>query len=265
MRAFRVAWNLLFGIPTLAPSFFYENHIDHHNSRHYGTLRDGEYLPLGAGPLAGILLFYAQVPLLPIYIFLRFLFSPITFLHPKLRNWVLEHMSSFVINFRHRLAIRKTAPRWIWAMLEVACFLRAVLLVGVVAVGAYSWTRLVQFYCLSVFVLGLNYIRNLVAHHYRNTGGEMSHLAQLEDSVNITGHWFWTELFFPLGLRYHALHHLFPGLPYHNLGRAHRRLMAQLPADSPYRQTVYTSFWAVVRELLDDVKAASRQHTPARV
>ena len=46
---FTIGWNLLCGIPMLMPSFFYENHIDHHNSHRYGTKRDGEYLPLGAG------------------------------------------------------------------------------------------------------------------------------------------------------------------------------------------------------------------------
>jgi fatty acid desaturase len=115
----------------------------------------------------------------------------------------------------------------------------------------------VQLYFIAMFVLGLNYVRNLVAHHYRNTGNQMTHIEQLEDSVNIEGSWFWTELFFPLGLRYHALHHLFPSIPYYNLGRAHRRLMAHLPADSPYRDTVYPSYWSVVRELLSDVKAST--------
>jgi fatty acid desaturase len=45
-------------------------------------------------------------------------------------------------------------------------------------------------------------------------------------------------LWAPLGQRYHALHHVFPSIPYHWLGVAHRRLMRQLPADNPYRKTV---------------------------
>jgi len=42
MRGFTVAWNLLFGIPFMMPSFLYEHHLLHHNARHYGTPRDGE-------------------------------------------------------------------------------------------------------------------------------------------------------------------------------------------------------------------------------
>jgi fatty acid desaturase len=81
----------------------------------------------------------------------------------------------------------------------------------------------------------------------------------LTDSITITGHWLWTELFFPLGLRYHALHHLFPALPFHNLAKAHRRLMERLPADAPYRETVFPSYWSAVRQLCASARAHARQ------
>ena len=257
MLGFRVGWNLLCGIPMVMPSHFYENHIDHHNSHHYGTVHDGEYLPLAHGPLWNIALFFAQAVPVPAYIALRLLLSPLTLLHPKLRTWVLEHMSSYVINYRHRLTIPKNAPRRVWAALELACSLRIAVMLGVVAVGLFPWSRLVLMYVLAVFVLGLNYVRNLVAHRYANDGEPMSHAEQLTDSINITGNRFTTELFFPLSLRYHALHHLFPGLPYHNLAKAHRRLMEHLPSDSPYRQTVFPSYWAAASELI----TSARRHT----
>lgn len=263
MLGFRIAWNLLCGIPMIMPSHFYENHIDHHNSHLYGTEHDGEYLPLGSGTLRDVFWFFAQVPVLPAYIALRLLFAPLTFLHPRLRTFALERMSSYVINFRHKLTVPKSAPRKTWALLEVACSLRVAGMFVVILLGVFPPTRLIQMYCLAMFTMGLNYVRNLVAHRYRNTGDQMSHADQLADSVTITGSPFLTELFFPLGLRYHALHHLFPGIPYHNLGKAHRRLMAQLPADAPYRETVFPSYWAALREMLAGMKSYAQYRRAA--
>jgi len=40
----------------------------------------------------------------------------------------------------------------------------------------------------------------------------------------------------PVGLRYHALHHYFPGIPYHNLGFAYQRLITSLPEAAGYRE-----------------------------
>lgn len=82
--------------------------------------------------------------------------------------------------------------------------------------------------------------------------------------MNISGHPVVTELLFPIGLRYHPLHRLFPTLPYYYIGKAHRRLMAALPADSRYRQTVYPSFAAVWRQLWNDVRESRKGWRPSR-
>jgi hypothetical protein len=36
-RGFRIAWNLLCGIPFLMPSFMYYTHVDHHMRKHFAT------------------------------------------------------------------------------------------------------------------------------------------------------------------------------------------------------------------------------------
>lgn len=69
----------------------------------------------------------------------------------------------------------------------------------------------------------------------------MSFEEQILDSHNYPCPPWFTELWGPVGMRFRALHHLFPSLPYHAMPEAHRRLMARLPADSPYRKTVRVS------------------------
>jgi fatty acid desaturase len=260
MRAFRVVWNVVAGIPMLSPSFFYETHSEHHNAHEYGTGRDGEYLPLGHGTWRDILLFLSQVFVQPILVAIRFLIlTPVSFLHPALRQWTLEYASSFVINLWHRRKIPADAPRTAWAWVEWACFLRTAAIFVFIAVGINPWYRVVELYLIAVSILAMNHFRTLAAHRYQSEGDKMSFADQFFDSTIVTGGPVLTELLCPLGLRYHALHHLFPSLPYHNLGKAHRRLMSQLPADSPYRSIVYPSVWSVLRELFQNLPAARHE------
>jgi fatty acid desaturase len=250
MRLFRAAWDILFGIPVLMPSFMYKNHVDHHNPRHFGTVQDGEYLALGAGPVSRIVVYCLQVLLLPALAILRFLvLTPLSLLHPRLRRWVLERASSFAINPKYRRTVPTDEPHGSWIALEVAIFLELAVFAALLVSGKVAWSVFAELYVLGMAAAGLNWIRTLAAHGYRNTGSTMSFVEQIEDSITVTGHPLLTELLFPVGLRYHCLHHLLPPLPYHSLGIAHRRLMAQLPADSPYRGTIRSGFLETAREL----------------
>ena len=78
----------------------------------------------------------------------------------------------------------------------------------------------------------------------------MTFLDQLLDSVNYPHRPWITELWGPVGTRFHALHHLFPSLPYHAFPEAHRRLMKALPEDSPYRLTEERSLTSAVIDLV---------------
>lgn len=272
MTAFKVAWNVLAGIPMLTPSFLYEHHLDHHNARHYGTPRDGEYLPLGVARLRTLLGFLAEIAILPALAVLRFLVgTPLSFLHPRLRRFVLERCSPLVINLRCRREIPPDAPRGLWAAMEWACFARACglftfLVASQLHVGghalAMTWHRPAKLYLLAMLALGLNHLRTLVAHRYASDGERMSFAEQIEDSVNVEGRTPLVALMFPVGLRYHALHHLFPSIPYHNLGRAHRRIMAEMPDWHAYRQATYRTFGAALRDLVASARAACATPPP---
>jgi fatty acid desaturase len=84
-------------------------------------------------------------------------------------------------------------------------------------------------------------------------------MGQLADSINLDGSPL-HGLMAPVGLRYHALHHLMPSLPYHRLGAVHRQLLAELPADSLYRGTAATGIGAAMADLFR--RAAHRAERP---
>jgi fatty acid desaturase len=272
MTAFKACWNVLVGIPFLMPTFLYEHHLNHHNANHYGTPDDGEYLPLGIGRLRTTMLYLLQIAFLPVLVTLRFLVgTPVSFLHPKLRQAVLERYSPLVINFRHRREIPADAPRWLWALIEITCFLRvlglfAFLVVAEIQFGGHSvalgWERVAKLYLLATLALGLNHVRTLCAHRYRSEGGRLSFAEQLDDSLNIEGCTPLIAMLFPVGLRYHALHHLFPSIPYHNLGIAHRRIIQHLPEWEAYRAATYPTFAAALRELRCGMREACAAPPP---
>jgi len=86
MVGFKHAWNLLIGIPLLMPWILYRNHIEHHSRAHFGTPRDGEYLPLAAAPLRETLFYLLRLPLLPLMAFARFAIAgPLSRLSPRFR------------------------------------------------------------------------------------------------------------------------------------------------------------------------------------
>jgi fatty acid desaturase len=77
----------------------------------------------------------------------------------------------------------------------------------------------------------------------------MTVTAQYLDTVNVPPPALLPMLWAPVGLRYHALHHLVPNMPYHALGEAHRRLSAMLGADSPYHRASYPGLPGLVGRL----------------
>jgi fatty acid desaturase len=260
-RAFRIAWNLLCGIPLLVPSFTYYTHIDHHRRKSFGTAQDGEYLPLARLSPWYVLLFLSQCLWAPPLAVLRFgLLTPLTWLSPALRRWVHRHASSLVIDPTYIRPLPTRQARRVIFLQELACcaFIWGVAIVWPMLLDRWLLPLLVQAYSTSVVLVLLNSIRTLAAHRWHSTGEEGRFLDQMLDSVTIDNDSPLAVLINPVGLRYHATHHLFPSLPYHNLRAAHKRLMAQLPADSPYRRTVAHSISATIADL---VRRASR-HQP---
>lgn len=256
---FRVAWNLLCGIPFLMPSFMYYTHVAHHARKHYGTRLDGEYLPLASGPIRDILIYLCQPFVIPILAVVRFLlFAPLAWISPRFGLFVQERMSSMVMDPRYIRPLPSRRELKVWRLQEVACFLFSALVCWLLVRGRIPAVLLLQGYLTAACILSLNAVRTLGAHRFRHTGRELTFVEQLQDSLNYPHRAWLGELWAPVGLRFHALHHLFPSMPYHSLATAHARLMAHLPADSPYRQTVSPGLWHALAELWRASRAASR-------
>ncbi|HET6879324.1 MAG TPA: fatty acid desaturase [Pirellulales bacterium] len=249
-RGFRIVWNLFCGIPFFMPSFLYYTHLAHHARKHYGTPDDGEYLPLATQPRREILKYLLQPFVIPALAIVRFLIlTPLAWVSPGLRRWVQRRASSMVMDPGYVRPLPTHFELRVWRLQEAGCFLFALAATIRFARGALPLSLLAHLYLTAVVILMLNNIRTLGAHRFRHRGEPLTFVDQLLDSVNYPRRPLLGELWAPVGLRFHALHHLFPSMPYHSLPEAHRRLMAQLPSDSPYRQTESPSLTASIREL----------------
>lgn len=249
LPGFRLGWNLLVGIPLLTPSLMYEGvHTLHHARTRYGTADDPEYLPLALMKPWSLPLFLVTALLLPVALLVRSaVLVPLGAVIPPLRRLVWQRASALAINAE----FRRAAPEGDFARLvfwqELGCALWAWSVIALSLV--YGWrTLLIALAVISLTAL-FNQIRTLVAHLWENEGEAMTVTGQFLDSVNVPPPGIWAEIWAPVGLRYHALHHLLPSTPYHSLAEAHRRLQVQLGLEGTYVRASYPGLAPLVAKI----------------
>ncbi|GAA0283859.1 fatty acid desaturase [Alteraurantiacibacter aestuarii] len=245
LPGFRTAWNMLVGIPMLTPSLMYEQvHTLHHSRMRYGTPEDPEYLPLALMKPWSLPLFILVALLAPVGLLIRWgVLAPLGLIFPAVRKFTWERASSLSINpdFRRRPPENDEQRRW-FAWQQIGASIWALFLIS--TPFWLGWKPLLVAMAIASAVATFNQLRTLVAHLWENDGEAMTVTAQYLDSVNVPT--FIAGLWAPVGLRYHALHHLLPSLPYHSLHTAHHRIAAHLGVESTYQGAVHKGMWPLV-------------------
>ena len=256
LPGFRTAWNAVVGVPMLTPSFMYENvHTLHHARTKYGTLEDPEYLPLASMKPWTLPVFLLVAGLAPIGLLIRFgILAPLGAVIPAIRRMNWARFSALAINpeFRRRPETGDARRRFVWQ--ETAASIWAVtLLASPLVVG---WKPLLMAVAVTSAVAVFNQLRTLVAHLWENDEGEaMTVTAQYLDSVNVPPPSPLAALWAPVGLRYHALHHLIPSMPYHSLGEAHRRLREHLEPETTFHRASHKGMVPLVGKIVRGSRA----------
>jgi fatty acid desaturase len=265
---FRAAWNALVGVPLLVPAFLYEGvHVDHHRPKVYGTNRDPEYVPFGRRSPLVMMSYVVASALVPIGLSLRFgVLAPLSWVLPPLRRLVTARMSALVINHEY---VRR-APFTPGAIFEEAGACALIWAAAILTILHILPLRAIAaWFIVASASSTINAVRTLAAHRYdHDDETELTMVAQLLDTCTIARlevagttagriEAVWRALWSPVGLRYHALHHWIPSLPYHSLGRAHRLLARTLANDSPYAATSEPDIVTAVKGL---VRRAIRSH-----
>jgi fatty acid desaturase len=267
LPGFELAWNLCVGLPFLLPSLMYVGcHNDHHRQATFGTINDPEYLPLAQRYGLEVARFISIAPIVPVLLALRWgVCGPLSFLIPSLRRFIIERGSSLIINTNYRRLHPHERHAKRWLRQEVAAAIVFWAIVGGVLTGAIALQWIWQWYLVATGVVLVNQVRTLAAHRYNNTAGTpLDSTGQLLDSITLNGGLL-TILAAPVGLRYHALHHALPTVPYHSLGPLHRRLLAELPVDAPYRRTQQRGILSTIRTFFHQQPEEATEPLPSRI
>jgi len=248
---FEVVWNAVVGIPLLIPSLMYVgSHMDHHKRMAFGTHDDPEYASIAHWSRLRIASFVATVALAPLVLPIRWgVLTPLSRLIPALRPWVVGKVSTLVINTDYTRSMPRGAHARRWALEEGAAAIAVWTVVALVALGWIPMAVVAHWLVLGAGILVVNQVRTLAAHGYENLGEPMDPEQQLLDSINLRMWSLPEALIAPVGLRFHALHHFLPSLPYHSLGAVHRRLLEALPQDAAYRQTSSEGLHVTLQQL----------------
>lgn len=262
--AFKAGWNMLLGIPIMTPSHLYDAHLEHHMPDSFATIQDPEYVPIGNRSLFGLAHFVFGHVMGPVsMVALRMLLNPVIWMVPSLGKKLMDGKgTALVINWDYVPTGRQKPT----AFDKVTIVAATMLLYGYVALlvtGIVPLLIAAKVLLLIILSMVLNGVRTLVAHRYVNYDRQsVSREQQLLDSVNLIGNPILGGLLAPVGLRFHALHHLVQTLPYHGLEKAHKKLMAELPADDSYHQ-VNVTVGRAMRELKSGQKLDAKDAIPA--
>ena len=251
LPAFESVWHLAIGFPLLLPALMYVgSHNDHHRRTLFGTAADPEYAPIANWSRPRIVLFVLGVAMVPMVLAIRWaVVAPLSYAIPALRRFAVQRVSTLAINpaYRRRMPRGPQLKRWI--VQEAGAGLVCWIAVIGAQLGWIPSTFFLQWILVGAGILVVNQVRTLAAHGYTNEGGQVDSLGQLLDTINLRGRTVLTALVAPVGLRYHALHHLLPDVPYHSLGTLHRRLLSELPLEAPYRRTERAGILPALRDL----------------
>jgi fatty acid desaturase len=177
---------------------------------------------------------------------------PLGWFVPAVRDFAVGRLSTLVVNTDYVRKPPKGVLKKRWEREELACMGVAWAGAAAFATGVLPLRALALWYALLASILLVNHLRTLGAHFYEHEGGAMTLDEQVADSINLWGPpWLrpLTALLAPVGLRFHALHHYFPTLPYHALGTVHRQLSRELPARASYRRSERPALVSALAEL----------------
>lgn len=232
MRLFYLFWNMTIGCIIMVPSArFFQPHKIHHRSGIFRTKEDPQY-PLVRSDIK-IALFVLFV--LPFITPLFGLFQTIVASIGGMK-WE-EEIDRFS---REKLDFSTSMPIPDKMKMEVVWLSRLTLLY-LVALSVFLPHLIPLYYAVLIGAWFLVVLHIPLEHEFVSHAENSDKADQMYDSFSVETPF--AALIQPLGLRYHTAHHMYPGVPYHNLPGLHQHLKATVPG---YSNSI-VSYWDLIK------------------
>lgn len=232
LRSFRALYTWTVAVFVMvAPLRFQLPHLAHHRVGIFGTAEDPQY-PLVRSNLFAMAMVLLVIPFIVpftnLLINLTSAFGAFR-LETRLDRWATTH-------FGFSLASPMTPEQ----QAEVARHARVTLALFVTVV-LFAPGSLLFYYAVLVGGWALVTARIPLEHELERLAERSGRQDQMVDSFTIESPL--ALLIQPVGFRFHTAHHMYPGVPYHNLPALHEELKRTIPE---YRKSII-SLWAAIR------------------
>ncbi|EXJ13531.1 fatty acid desaturase family protein [Imhoffiella purpurea] len=233
LEGFYRLWNLTAGAVVMMPAVrFFDPHRTHHKTGIFSTRQDPQYMLLRTDWKLAVLVLLVSPFVMPIVSFLFMLAASLG------ERVDIEGAIERYLERKKGAAVGSALPQAYRR--EMTVYSRYYLVV----VGLYVWLwpeTIPLMYAVQVGAWWLGILRIPLEHEmraYRETSGARDHVV---DSFTVESPF--AEILQPLSLRLHTAHHMYPGVPYHNLPALHRELKR---SDPEYRRSVVPFMTAVL-------------------
>jgi len=232
MRPFYWFWNMTIGCMIMVPSSrFFQPHKIHHQNGTFRTKEDPQYLLVRSD---GKIAFFVLV-VLPFITPLFGLFQTIVASIGGMKlEEAIDRFSREKLKFSTGTPIPDKMKNEVVWLSRLSFMYFGIMVIFLPHLIPFYYGVLVGAWFLIVLRIPLE-------HELERHAESSNQSDQMYDSFSVETPF--AAIIQPIGFRYHTAHHMYPGVPYHNLPGLHQHLKATIPA---YNNSV-VSYWELIK------------------
>jgi len=249
-------WNLSFGAFINFPIYMHEPHFDHHATNKFGTIKDPEYEVMANKKPGELILAPLVMLALTTFLFIRFTLLPLFLYFGKIEK-VWKHFSTFALNLKYVRDTSEISKQQIFQ--DYLCSFYNISLITMAVNDIVPIQLIIIIFMQTYLGLVWNFYRAMAAHRYTSDfKAKAGQEDLLEDCVTISA--VYMQPLFPNYIGYHAIHHLYPQIPYYNLKKAHKICAERSPEYLGTVDTFTSSTHKLFKAMVENTNTTTEQN-----